>query len=445
MKKFIANAICLSMLLTCGALVGCKDEAETPQTPETTNEKLGVETAGGTLMNGFEVFDRDVQLIKVFNEFGRLEQNTDEKYVRSGESSLHVQPFGGRIKQNTANPFFLLPTTSTRFPELGFGNFTNVDTVTFWAYNAEEEPLNVGIGFQAGKIKAVGGNPSYDIVKTTWSEYYSLQPGWNFVEYEVLPAELALHGVAIDGVQGVAFEFDYVWSNDFADAPDLYIDEVCLNYLETAKTGELDIPVAKTTWKDGETERDRWMIFDFESGNASRYFYYAHDFPAPMAGEPVMKHVFAGDYGAIAGDNAQTMLWLLKHGGKQKGECPVVFMYGEVMQAAFAAIGQDILDHPENYAFRFDAYNASAVTQSISLEFSGSKVADYHAAYKIPAGEWLTYSVDFGFVNKYAKDKEAVYTENVGNVRFAWGDFSQSANIEDRPILFDNFRIDKIA
>ena len=441
MKKWIANITCFSMLLALGTFAGCKDKNDTK--PTTDNTTLGVQTVGGTLINGFESFDRDVQRIKLFNEFGKLSQNDDEKYVKSGDSSLHVQPFGGMIKQSTANPFFLLPTTSSRFEEVGFNDFTKVDTITFWAYNAEVSPLNVGVGFQVGNIKSRGGHPSYDVVQTTWTEYYSLQSGWNFIEYEVLPAELKLQGVTLDDVQHIAFEFDYVWSNDFADAPDVYLDDICLNYLGEEKAGELNIPIKKTTWKDGETERDSWTIFDFESGNATKYFYYYQAFPAPMAGEPVMKHVFAGDYGAIAGDNAQAMLWLLKHGGKQRGECPVVFMYGEVMQAAFKAIGQDIIDNPQNYAFRFDVYNASSVDYRLALEYGGATTWELCPTV---VGEWKTYSVKFDFINSKKKaTTEKVYTQAPGNVRFAWGDFSQSGNIEDRPFLFDNFRIDKIA
>ena len=439
MKKKLFSILTSGLLfLICGS--GCN--FSNVEATVSKNDLGQTTSSGGTLINGFEVFDRDVQLIKLFNEFGRLEKNNDKKYVRSGDSSLHVQPFGGRIKQNTANPFFLLPTTSTRFQELGFGNFTKVDTVTFWIYNAEEEALNVGVGLQVGNIKSVGGAPTYDIVQTTWSEYYSLRSGWNFIEYEILPAELEMQGVSLEAVSGIAFEFDHVWSNDFADAPDLYIDEVCLNYLETEKTGTLDLSITKTTWLDGETERDSWTIFDFESGNASKYFYYAHSFPAPMAGEPVLKHVFAGDYGAIAEDNAQTLLMLLKHGGKQKGECPVMYMYGEVMQAAIKAIGNDIVENPQNYAFRFDMYNGSAVNYRFALEYSGASTWE---VFDTVAGEWKTYSVNFGFINSKAKSGNEVFTKAPGAVRFAWSDYSLTENIEDRPFLIDNMRIDKIA
>ena len=41
----------------------------------------------------------------------------------------------------------------------------------------------------------------------------------------------------IKEVLGVALEFDYVWSNDFADAPDLYLDDVKVNYGELSVAG----------------------------------------------------------------------------------------------------------------------------------------------------------------------------------------------------------------
>ncbi|MBQ9734295.1 MAG: hypothetical protein IJV95_00410, partial [Clostridia bacterium] len=161
------------------------------------------------LWNGFEYFDRDVQLIRLFNEFGKVDQNSNPEYVRSGEKSLKITPLGSRM--HNANPYFMVPASSTRFEEVAFGDFTNVDKLSFWFYNAEETPVNVGIGFGKGSLKM---EDRRDIMQKTNVEYFSLNSGWNYIEYDVQPALLKMQGLNLQAVNGVMFEFDYVESHD---------------------------------------------------------------------------------------------------------------------------------------------------------------------------------------------------------------------------------------
>ncbi|MBQ8320147.1 MAG: hypothetical protein IJX81_04635 [Clostridia bacterium] len=430
MRKEIRRSI--SLLCTAAAFtvlaVSCGGQ------PTETSEKPSI-----TIMNGFEHFDRDVQQIRVFNRFGRLEVNMDEKYVRSGNSSLHVQPFGGRIAASTSNPYFVIPTTSVRFQEYAYNNFKDVETLCFWAYNAEAEPLNVGVSFQAGDIGVVGGRPSADNVQRTAVEYYSLKSGWNYVEYEIRSAYLAMHGVTVENVKGIALEFDYVWSNDFADAPDVYIDDVSLRYAEKKKMDAVAFDGEKKT---SDTGVESWSVCDFEKPSQNWYF-WTRMAVTPPAAQPVVKQVFAGDYGTLAQEGGQALLIGAKHGGKQKGAYIGVFLYADALKAAMAAVGEDLKNNPQNYAFKFDAYNASEVTTGFSVAFVGTATG---ANFTIEPHTWKTYtSLNFAELNARSDDVNNPYTQNVGDVRFAFSDYSASGNYADRPVLIDNVRIEKIA
>ena len=409
-------------------VVSCEKEG----TATVTDENI-------TLMNGFEDFDRDIQRLRVFNRFGRLEANTDEQYVKSGEQSLHVQPFGGRIAVSTANPYFIIPTTSTLYSVYRYNNFSDVETLSFWAYNAEESPLNVGIGMQAGDIGTVGGRPSADKVQRTAMEYYVLQNGWNYVEYEINAAYLELQGVTVENVKGIAIEFDYVWSNDFADAPDVYIDDVSLHHTDEPRESTVIFDGEKKQTQDGVIS---WSVCDFEKPSQAWYF-WTRSAVTPPAATPVVKQVFAGDYGALAQDGGQTLLISAKHGGKQKGSYIGVFLYADAVKAAIDAVGADLQNNPQNYAFKFDAYNAGDVTTGFSVAFVGTATG---ASFSIAPHTWKTYmSLNFADLNARSDDINKPYTQNVGDVRFAFSDYSKTGNYADRPVLIDNVRIEKIA
>ncbi|MBR2330477.1 MAG: hypothetical protein IKA40_04450, partial [Clostridia bacterium] len=154
MKKLkamlLASILCLSTLaVACGG--GGNSSSSTPvQSGSSQSETSSLDSSSvddtpkagdvgvilegdKVLMNGFEYFDRDVQLLRMFNEFGVLSDNEDETFIRTGEHSLKITPLGHRM--HTANPYFLLPSSSLRFSEVAFGDFSNVDTVSMWFYN----------------------------------------------------------------------------------------------------------------------------------------------------------------------------------------------------------------------------------------------------------------------------------------------------------------------
>lgn len=406
-------------------------------------------TSNAELMNGFEMFDRDVQSVRLFNSFGRVEQNSDLQYVKCGASSLHIQPFGGRIIANTANPYIILPTSSARFTELAFSDFSDVKAISFWIYNAQESEQSIGISLQVGEImtgqnRPAIGNSRVDRAQRTVSEYFKLKTGWNYIEYEIKPEYLELCALDIDKksfkieeVFGIAFEFDYVWSNDFIDAPDFYLDEVKVIYGDNK--GSLDITITEKDLGDGLKS---WMLCDFESlGQA--YYFYSRISAMSAAAQPVVKQVFAGSYGALASDNGYSLLTLRKHGAGQTGDYVGIFLSEKVFDKAFSVIGEDVKVNPQKYVIKFECYNASLNITSIALGYGGSKS---QSSFTLKSKEWTEcVTPSFAHLNNYPASTERIYTENPGWLRFAWGDYSSTNNYDDMPILIDNIRIEKIA
>lgn len=420
-KMLILSGILALSALGCTA---CKD-SEPPAA-----------TDGKTLMNGFETFDRDVQLIRLFNEFGRVEQNSDKQYVRSGEKSLKLAPLGARL--TTANPYVLLPTFSTRFEEVAFGDFSNVDTVSCWFYNAEEENVNVGIGFGKGVV-SMNSTSRRDEIRKTNVEYFTLKNGWNYIEYVVEPAYLAMQGLDIESVYGIIFEFDYVTSHDLADSPTVYLDDVCLTYTDTPKSAEFTMNVATGTTEEGNKY---WSISDFEDSKEAYYYQYFYTYPAPHSAFPVYKTVYAGDYGVMAKSGTRALLVQKKHGGGNYG-WPGLFISDTVVKAVFAAIGDDILENPQNYAFKFDLYNASAYTGGWSVGYENTVL---FSSIQVQAGQWGEYSCTFATIDGYKEESaEKSFTQSLGTIRFLWSRYNNDEDLSDRPFLLDNVRIEKIA
>ena len=401
------------------------------------------------LMNGFENFDREVQTVRIFNSFGRVEQNSDKKYVKSGEKSLHIQPFGGRIASNTANPYLILPTLSSVYPECSFSDFTDVSSVSFWIYNAEEFNLNVGVSLQVGEIfsgtnKPAIGAAKVDRAQRTANVYYTLKSGWNFIVYEVVPDYLKLCELDLDNIKfkieevyGVAIEFDYVLSNDFNDAPSLYLDDVSLCYGTQKKSQEI-----RVREKDLNDGLKSFIMCDFETPEQVNYFYSRINV-MPAAAQPTVKQVFAGDYGAIGQDSGQALLTLRKHGAGQVGDYVGLFLSQHVVEAAFGAIGDDVKNNPENYAFAFDCYNATDKTLSISTGYGGSAS---QSAFTLLSGQWTScVTYNFSHLNNFLPASGVKFTDKPGWLRFAWGQYYSSGDYSDYPILLDNIRIEKIA
>ena len=108
MKKILSIILCIVFSLTLISTAGCTNN----------NPNTGDGNTGKVMINGFENFERDVQLIRMFNEFGIIDQNSNKTFVKSGEKSLKLTPLGDRM--SSANPYIMLPSASIRFEEIAY-------------------------------------------------------------------------------------------------------------------------------------------------------------------------------------------------------------------------------------------------------------------------------------------------------------------------------------
>lgn len=432
MKKIFTFMLAALILVSVFGMTACQ------------NDGAAVESTGNSLvkeLNDFEYFDRDVQIIRMCNEFGRLDSNTDKKYVKSGEKSLKITPLGSRV--HTANPYIVLPTSSTRFPELNVGDFTELDKISMWFYNAEESVVNVGIGFAKGVPSMTDRR---DVIRKTAVDYFALANGWNYIEYEFRPDLLVMQGLDITAVSGIVFEFEYVVSHDLADSPEVYLDDVKLHYAETAKSTVYSKKAKTGVNAEG---KQYWSIADFEDVTDQYGFYYYYEQPAPPASHPMIKQVFAGDYGLVAKEGMGMLLIQQKHGGNYYG-WPKVILSPEPIKAAIDAIGRDIYDHPENYAVTFDVYNKSAGAGGWRTEYYLRDINMYDMI-NLPQGGEEHHSISVDLIVKAYDDYKAANPETDKKswleeplMYMVWDRFNTAEDTSDRQLFMDNLRIVKL-
>ena len=376
MKKFIIALLCL---ITAFGTLSCSDcRAE---------EKPAEENSGMQLLNGFEDFERDVQLLHLLNRFGTADMNRDEKYIRSGKGSLKLRPLGYAF--NNASPTIVVRTYSTRF-DFGYTDFTSVDKVCVSAYNAEETPVNMGISFVFDNGSMT--SKRLEVVGQSVAEWYSLKPGWNDIVMSVNSDYLSLQRSAkLDRIYGVAFKFDAQSSFDINDAPTIYLDDLYLHYAENKHAKSLSL---KTNAEKGVYE-----VADFENTD-QKYFFTP---TGPIIEVPEISIVSAAGEGLIAKSGIMVMK-VAKKAGLGDGGYPYVYFSSEAMQKAMENAGEDIKLHPEAYSFKFDVYNASAVDQNISVDFSvktqsGLRWCATNSAVVAKAGAWSVYEYNFARMN----------------------------------------------
>jgi len=257
-------------------------------------------------------------------------------------------------------------------------------------------------------------------------------------------------------VYGVIIEFDYVETHKLADSPEIYLDDVYITYTDTQKDTEFSMDVKTGLTEDGN---QYWTISDFEDSSQASYFYYDYNFPSPASGHPILKPVFAADYGVITQNGTQVMLIQKKHGGANYG-WPTLILNTTVILEVFKEIGNDIKEHPENYELKFDVYNGSNYTGGWLVEYypiflngagERSSISTYDSVSVSPK-TWHNHSWNIGDLDSRAKAlKESdpnsgvkLFTENP-YLRFTWERYDTEKDLADRQFFIDNVRIEKIA
>jgi len=187
MKKW--TTVLLSALLLFAAS-GCDSEETTPTTDEQPTVDTGIHT-----INDFET-NGEFGLIRLFGVLGRVEQNTDKAYVKTGEASAKVI-----VESNPYKPGAPYIEQAFNLKKAGkdYTNFSDVAALSIDVYNATGAPSRVGMQL------------TYEVGNGT-KKYYDLQAGWNTVTMQVkreyIPQTTDAYDVTAPFVNGLKIYFE---------------------------------------------------------------------------------------------------------------------------------------------------------------------------------------------------------------------------------------------
>ncbi len=438
MKKILVLIMALLFAVTSLTFIGCSEE-------EVVDDNI-------LLFNDFEDYDKNVQNIKVMNGFGAVNHNSNKDYVKSGERSIQLRPNGWDFC--TDNPFIILPTFSVKY-EYGYTDFTNVERISMSVYNAEDKPLNMGVGLTTANVKTYQW---YDNVTKLNPDWYVLQPGWNDISYYIQPNYFSMNqDFNIKEIYGVYLEFDYVGARSIEDTPTVYVDDVRFHNLDGERQND-------TITLKSDATNGVWEICDFEDLMQSNFIYIRNELTVARFDLPSVKVVSAQKHGIVA-KSGNNLLEITKRAGSGTG---IRYLYVETgaMQKAFENVGKDkIASNPADYYIEFDLYNASSVEDSWSIEFytdNGNSAKTWTSA-KAKPGEWTTVSCSIKAIDdtlearrekdlaREATDPERITQEeydnyqffktNPGRFRLGFGNELVNEGVQNKTWLMDNCRI----
>ncbi len=201
MKRIIL--LCLSLFLCLTALCGCSEET-------VQNDKYPAKLSGEYTLFDYESYGNNFEIIFISDYFGKISVNENKDYVKTGEQSMQIEPYGSTVLSD--KPFFVLPLISDRF-DFDYSDFNDIYSIKCSIYNSSELDVNLSIGLTqtADKEKL-----------SAFFESYKLKNGWNEIEYVIWD------GANLDKVSGVYFSFDnYAFYKQ--ESPKIFLDDFILN------------------------------------------------------------------------------------------------------------------------------------------------------------------------------------------------------------------------
>ena len=417
MKKRIISTLLATLLgiLSIFCVVSCGGGPETPSDDSTNSGNSGNTNpvdpdddnlVGEVMLNDFETYRPDFQVIRVLNGFGVIDVNKDAKYVKSGKASAKVRPLGsyGSLAPATA----YVPLYSKTF---GFDHrdLTRIRQVKAEVYNAESKqvPMTFGIVMEAVNT---------DIINKTNAQKYSLKPGWNTVTYDV---DVSVINILYDvtKAEGVYFGFESSNSRVIEDAPTVYIDDLRLVYSATdAKIVDL-------------LSFDANEICNFDK-TYQRYVIYAES-DNPVA-EPEYSIVKTAEYGVEATSGSSALCITTKPGDGKNTWPRIVLPSGYMMASALTGVKET--DYDSTY-FCFDLY-ALEKPMVFYPEFFDTGYNDCYNKWACDAsvGKWTTYRIKLS-------DLKPSMVKTPGFFRISWNEYDQ--NLGELTFLIDSIRIEK--
>lgn len=212
-NRLICVFVLLVSLIGCFVVSGCKKKGEQSQSVNTDK----------TVLADFEEWAPDFQLLRLREEFGAIDVNTDATFVKSGKQSAKLYVMGW---DRGTDPYFYIQTTSDYF-NFDYSNFNSVESISAWIYNPSQEEVEIGVGF----VMDMTNLTKEDLAR---QEYFTLKKGWNEIVYRPNMSYI-ISSFGFDdyqGVKGIYFLFEKTGATSKADAPTYYVDDIVINYGE---------------------------------------------------------------------------------------------------------------------------------------------------------------------------------------------------------------------
>ena len=209
MRKSIV--ICCALMLACSSaavLTACGSDDDTQE-----------------MFATYETWQDGFYNINMMDGFGRISRSDEQAH--GGSYSAKLQPLGSHTDGEA--PYFYYPMQIEGGGGYDYTDFSRLDNISFWMYNAESEEVSFDLCIVASVADVYGTD-----CKTV--QEVKLAPGvWTEVIYR--PDYAALQDMCdITNVAGFAFRFENQGSADIADAPVLYLDDLSLGVSEEPLT-----------------------------------------------------------------------------------------------------------------------------------------------------------------------------------------------------------------
>lgn len=410
LKKFIAVIMSTVLIFSAVALVGCGDSDK--------KDNGGESDARVFTYSDFEQWAPDFQLIRVGKYAGSISVNKNPEYAVGGKGqSCLFRPVGSYSNKSTAK--FVFPTYSTLF-SFDYRDFSDIQTITFQFYNAEEDEVKVSVGLTP-KVESI------DTSSSTESEWHVLAPKtWTTVEYNVDQTALGfLYDVTM--IEGFYVEFENLGSRDIEDAPYIYLDDIVFKrYIVTPPMGE-GLKISGMEFLDFEDELQKQTI----------------GCDGPSNCKPEGKIVKASDYGieATSGENVYSLTF--KPGERNDGSTWSWWTVSKVVTQS-SILSKVTTEQARGLTLSIDLYNDTDEVQFLEFDFLYYEMATFNSL-ELKPGQWMTFKFSMKPVlEKYGEDfiKQGVirivYPEYIGesdkrffidNIHFEWTSESNPAEI----------------
>ncbi len=209
MKKIIVLILTVLMSISSLCAFGCLEKVD-DQTINATNNS-------DVMLADFEQWGPDFQLIRLFNNFGKVTRNKDANYVKNGKYSAKFQTVGGYI--DSSNPLIYFTAISDLF-EFDYRDFTEYSEISCYVYNATSKRKEVTVGLVTGVASATA-------INIAQGQIFVLEPNqWTRIDYWLDANFLSLF-LDLKKIEGVYFQFE--------NTGNLYVDEENVYYLDDLK------------------------------------------------------------------------------------------------------------------------------------------------------------------------------------------------------------------